>query len=138
MFTAARVAVKFARADLNCAAKIHRMRSHKLRSGRTILQEIRIHAGAPRKPATGAACNGCGACCAAEPCPVSRVLLGHRDGPCPALTWMPDERRYFCGMVIAPARHLPSLPTPLANLASRLFRRWIAAGSGCDFDAEVD
>ena len=103
-----------------------------------MLQQIRIHAEAPSKPATGATCNGCGACCAAEPCPISRLLLGHRDGPCPALTWAPDERRYLCGMVATPVSYLPMLPTPLANLASRLFRRWIAAGSGCDFDAEVD
>ena len=124
--------------DAGSTAKIESMPSQNSSHGAVALQQIRIHAEAPPKPATGAPCNGCGACCAAEPCPVSRLLLRHRHGPCPALTWVPDERRYFCGMVATPASFLPLLPKPLANLASGLLRRWIAAGIGCDFDAEVD
>jgi hypothetical protein len=100
-------------------------------------QLIRLHAAAPPKPAFGAPCNGCGACCAAEPCPVSRFLLGHRNGPCPALTWRDGEKHYRCGMVTEPQRHLRWLPEQMGGLASRLCRRWIATGIGCDFDAEI-
>jgi hypothetical protein len=98
---------------------------------------ISLHSAAPPKPACGTPCNGCGACCAAEPCPVSRFLLGHRRGACPALQWVAKDSRYVCGMVIDPAGFLHWLPQALHPLFSRLNRRWIAAGSGCDFDAEV-
>jgi hypothetical protein len=100
---------------------------------------VRVHllAVAPPKPAIGAPCNGCGVCCALEPCPVARFLLGVRAGPCRALVWDEGAARYHCGMVCAPSTHLPRLPVMLAPLAARLCRRWIAAGSGCDCDAEV-
>jgi hypothetical protein len=98
---------------------------------------ITIHPAAPPKPLLGAPCNGCGACCAAEPCPISRFLLGHDRGACPALTWRDGEGRYFCGMVLTPAAHLRWLPLLLQVPAGRLCRRWIATGSGCDFDAEI-
>jgi hypothetical protein len=101
-------------------------------------QLIRIHAQAPQKPVAGKPCNGCGLCCVAEPCPVSRFFLGHRDGSCPALIWEPAPLRYVCGMVTDPARFLKPLPRPLEKIAGRLFRRWIAADTACDFDAEVD
>ena len=54
-----------------------------------------------------------------------------------ALTWRDGEGRYFCGMVLTPAAHLRWLPPLLQAPAGRLCRRWIATGSGCDFDAEV-
>ena len=98
---------------------------------------IAIHPAAPAKPALGAPCNGCGVCCAAEPCPVSRFLLGHRTGACPALQWHEPEQRYVCGMAIMPAVHLRWLPLRLEAPLSRLSLRWIAAGSGCDFQADV-
>jgi hypothetical protein len=101
-------------------------------------RRIVLHAAAPPKPTFGAACNGCGACCAAEPCPVSRYLLGHRAGSCPARTWRELEGRYFCGMVAAPATHLRWLPWRLQTAFGRLCQRWIAAGSGCDFEAEIE
>jgi len=91
--------------------------------------KINLHASAPAKPAVGAACNGCGVCCAAFPCPLSRVLLAHRTGACPALTW--QESRYVCGLVVKPvglARWLPQ----------RLRLRWIGTGCGCDCDAEIE
>jgi hypothetical protein len=100
--------------------------------------EIALHAAAPAKPAVGAPCNGCGVCCALLPCPLSRFLLGHRRGACPALRWREEGRRYVCGLVTAPGEHLPRLPRLLQPLATRLARRWIAAGSGCDCDAEMD
>lgn len=90
---------------------------------------IKLHAAAPAKPEPGVPCNGCGVCCVLAPCPLSRLLLGHRRGTCPALTWQGD--RYVCGLVVAPtgvARWLPQ----------RLVRRWIAAGHGCDCDCDCD
>lgn len=103
---------------------------------RHALVSITLHAGAPGKPPVGAPCNGCGICCSMEPCPLSRALLGHRTGACPALTWEADAARYTCGLVAAPARHLAWLPPLLAGPARVLARRWIAAGAGCDCDAE--
>jgi hypothetical protein len=97
---------------------------------------IAIHAAAPPKPALGAPCNGCGVCCAALPCPVSRVLLGHRHGACPALQWRAAEHRYACGMVVAPADFLHWLPPRWGPFAGRRFARWIAAGAGCDCGIE--
>lgn len=91
--------------------------------------KIALHAAAPPKPAVGAPCNGCGICCAIAPCPLSRLLLGHRAGKCPALIW--QESRHVCGLLIA--------PTGLARwLPRRFVLRWIAAGSGCDCAAEEE
>ncbi len=100
--------------------------------------QIALHVAAPAKPPVGAPCNGCGVCCALAPCPLSRSLLGHCTGTCPALTWQDRACRYACGLAVAPAKHLRWLPDSLEPLAQRLARRWIAAGSGCDCDAEVE
>lgn len=91
---------------------------------------------APKKPAWGAPCNGCGVCCAGWPCPLSRLLFGHRQGACPALVWR--EGRYHCGLLRTPRRHLRWLPAGGEAMARRLIRRWIGAGRGCDCDAEVE
>ena len=98
---------------------------------------IAIHPAAPPKPASGTPCNGCGVCCAAAPCPLSRLLLGHRTGSCHALHWQASGRRYVCGMVAAPARFLPWLPQRWNAFAGRRCARWIAAGAGCDSDIET-
>ncbi len=98
---------------------------------------IAIHSAAPAKPLLGEPCNGCGVCCAAQPCPVSRLLLGHRSGACPALRWQAHERRYACGMVTEPGRFLRWLPQRWSGFAGRRFARWIAAGMGCDSDIEA-
>ena len=98
---------------------------------------IRIHSAAPPKPSVNTPCNGCGACCAVEPCPVSRFLLGHQSGPCPALHWNVEDSRYYCGMIVAPAQYLRGVPVALNPFVGRLVRRWVAAGIGCDFDAEM-
>ena len=91
--------------------------------------KVALHAAAPPKPSPGALCNGCGVCCSIAPCPLSRLLLGHRTGACPVLRW--EDGRYRCGLVTASsgiARWLPHV----------FVLRWIAAGSGCDCDAEID
>jgi hypothetical protein len=98
---------------------------------------VTLHAAVPPKPSFGAPCNGCGACCASEPCPVSRLLLSHRSGMCPALTWHDGESHYRCGMAVQPSKFLRWLPARLDALSRRTFMRWIAVGQGCDFDAEM-
>lgn len=97
-------------------------------------QVITIHAKAPPKPALGAACNGCGVCCAAEPCPVSLLLLWPHRKSCRALIWDDAGQRYLCGMVAQPARFLRWLPARWNDAASSLCRRWIAANTACDAD----
>ncbi len=84
---------------------------------------IWLHAAAPAKPPAGEACNGCGLCCAAEPCPLGLLLTGRRRGACRALVWDEAQALYRCG--VATGQHLGWLPR-------RLARRWIAAGAGCD------
>lgn len=100
------------------------------------LQTITIHAQAPQKPALGAACNGCGICCAAEPCPVSLALLWPHKTPCRALVWSDAQQRYWCGMVSEPSRFIRWLPQNLDAFARRIFKRWIAADTACDVAVE--
>ena len=101
-------------------------------------QVIRLHPAAPAKPAERAPCNGCGVCCAAEPCPVGVLVSGRRTGACAALLWSPDGGLYRCGLVDAPRTVLPRLPRALAPLVSRLAARWISAASGCDSSLVVE
>lgn len=51
----------------------------------------------PEKPKLGQPCNGCGVCCIATPCPVSRAVLGQEVGPCRALTF--EDGRFWCDLV---------------------------------------
>ncbi len=90
---------------------------------------------APKKPAEGAPCNGCGVCCAAEPCPLGVLASRRRRGPCAALVWSPDDERYRCGWLTDPQRWLPLMP---AGWTRRLATRWIASGTGCDADLQAD
>ena len=94
---------------------------------------IHIEPLAPPKPAEGAACNGCGVCCLAAPCPVGMLVSRRRSGPCDALVWSAAARRYHCGMLTEPERHVGWL----GRWTQRPMRRWIAAGQGCDSDLEV-
>jgi len=89
---------------------------------------------APPKPAVGQPCNGCGVCCASEPCPLGIVVSRRLRGACAALSWDEPARRYRCGVLEEPRRWLPLLP---AAWARRLAWRWIAAGQGCDSHVEV-
>ncbi|AXS80784.1 hypothetical protein [Dechloromonas sp. HYN0024] len=100
-------------------------------------QIIHLHREAPAKPAEGQPCNGCGVCCALETCPAARLRFRQGQGLCPALHWSTDDRRYHCGLLVDPKKYLPWLPGLATSAAKRLLARWIAAGQGCDCDAEV-
>jgi hypothetical protein len=93
-------------------------------------QVIHIQPAAPPKPAEGAACNGCGVCCLAEPCPVGMVVSRKRHGACDALVWNEAESRYRCGLM-SPGSGV------LARLGRRFAARFISAGSGCDCSIQV-
>lgn len=105
--------------------------------GMPLHQTIPIHLEAPQKPAWGEGCNGCGVCCAAEPCPVGVLVSGRRQGACRALEWRDAECRYVCGMVSAPGRYLGLDRRWLNSIASKLASRMISSGSGCDSDAQA-
>lgn len=107
------------------------------RMKRVTEQVIMLHTRAPTKPEQGKPCNGCGACCASEPCPVSLALLKQHQAPCVALEWHEQDKRYYCGMVTAPSHYLKWLPRRANRLASKAFKRWIAANQACDFGAEI-
>jgi hypothetical protein len=99
-------------------------------------QVIYIHAGAPAKSESGTACNGCGVCCLAEPCPVGMVVSRKRRGACSALAWVEAQQRYRCGMMSVGQtwpRSLRWLSAPL----QRWMQRFIAAGVGCDSDVQA-
>ena len=106
---------------------------------------IHIFPEAVAKPAMGAPCNGCGVCCLLEPCPLGMVLSGHRLGACNALRWQVDARQYRCGAITAPLdvlrnllpRYLFFAVPLLAWLLGHGASRWVAAGVGCDCDAQA-
>ena len=95
-------------------------------------QIIWLHSEAPAKPVYGAPCNSCGVCCAASPCPVSRVFLWQWRGACRALEWHADLRQYRCGMLLNPEHYLPYLPLFASNWFRLRIRRWIAVETFCD------
>ena len=98
---------------------------------------IHLHTEAPPKPAPGAACNGCGVCCAWQPCPLGMLVSGRRQGTCVALRWQPEARLYRCAMVSGPEAVWPAMPAMLRAPLMRLARRWIASGTGCDSSLAV-
>jgi hypothetical protein len=93
---------------------------------------IHLRVEAPALPAPGAPCNGCGVCCASEPCPLGMLVSGRRQGRCRALRWDGAQRQYRCSMLTQPQRLLRWWPGALAPWLARWSRRWIASGSGCD------
>jgi hypothetical protein len=97
---------------------------------------IHLHPEAPAKPAVGEACNGCGVCCAAEPCPIGMLVSRRRQGACAALVWIESARAYRCGVVSEPQRYLKV--RWMAQVLGRAARRLIAAGQGCDCSLSVD
>lgn len=98
---------------------------------------IYLQPAAPPKPAMGAACNGCGLCCLAEPCPLGIWVSRRRTGACKALQWDEAGQHYRCGMVSDPGAVLGWQQRWAVRLVARLARRWIAAGAGCDADWEA-
>jgi hypothetical protein len=115
------------------------LEGHALRHHRPVRQQvIHLHPDAPPKPAAGAVCNGCGICCATEPCPVGMMLSRRTQGACTALRWSDATRAYRCGLVEQPAQQLPPGLHWAAPLLQRLARRWIAAGIGCDCSFEPE
>lgn len=106
---------------------------------------VHIYPEAAAKPALGAPCNGCGVCCLLEPCPLGLLLCGRRTGACAVLRWQAELRQYRCGAISMPdavlqdrlPRVLRWLSAALARILARWARRWVAAGVGCDCDAEV-
>ncbi|MDH0048121.1 hypothetical protein [Comamonas terrigena] len=98
---------------------------------------IYLQPAAPPKPAMGAACNGCGLCCLAEPCPLGIWVSRRRTGACKALQWDEAGQHYRCGMVSDPGAVLGWQQPWAVRLVARLARRWIAAGAGCDADWEA-
>ncbi|MFA6015330.1 MAG: hypothetical protein WC742_09710 [Gallionellaceae bacterium] len=101
-------------------------------------QTIELHLLAPPKPALQANCNGCGVCCAAEPCPVAILFLFQVSGRCRALVWQAKNFRYHCGMVIAPAQFSPLIPKKFQAPLGKFFSGRIATGTGCDCALEID
>jgi hypothetical protein len=103
----------------------------------TRTQVIELHPLAPDKPDFGVPCNGCGVCCAAEPCPVAFILLFQISGRCRALLWQDDTSRYVCGLVAFPDRYVRVIPESWRERIGRFVATRIAAGKGCDSSAEV-
>ena len=99
---------------------------------------IWLTSAAPVKPAPGQGCNGCGVCCAAEPCPVASVFLWQTRGACRALVWLAPEQQYRCGMLLQPSHYLRYLPRSWQPWFRRVVGRWIAADTACDSSAEID
>jgi hypothetical protein len=58
----------------------------------------------PAKPAMFNACNGCGICCIATPCPIALDVDPEMKAPCGFLEW--EDGRFWCGLVRRPSRHI--------------------------------
>lgn len=110
-------------------------------------QIIHIQPAAPRKPAPGQACNGCGVCCLVEPCPLGQLLSRRRHGACAALRWDTVSSLYRCGALSEPEAVLRAalatwparwMRPGLLPLLRWQARRWIAAGQGCDCTLEPE
>lgn len=88
------------------------------------------------KPKLGTPCNGCGACCIAEPCEIAREALGAVSGRCPALEI--EGGRAYCGMVRHPARYMFGEEAPESETGgvSVLFAAALGLGHGCDASDE--
>lgn len=53
----------------------------------------------PPKPKFGAACNGCGLCCALELCIAGEMAFPGAQAPCPALKLRSDGKGTYCELV---------------------------------------
>lgn len=90
--------------------------------------------GLPQKPARGARCNGCGMCCAVEPCRLAAELLNCTKGPCIALER--DETRTYCGLVRRPAHYMfgQDVPESETGRFSVMLASMLGIGTECDAD----
>lgn len=84
---------------------------------------------APEYPGYGLPCNGCGFCCAAEPCQVARDFAGFTEGPCPAMQF--EESRFVCGMVRNPSRYIDT-PKAADDFIGAMIGEALGVGKGCD------
>ena len=84
---------------------------------------------APEYPGFRSPCNGCGLCCAAEPCDVARQFLGATQGPCPALEF--EGGRFWCG-VIRRLSHYLSKPLFGDGMVREILGDLLGIGQGCD------
>lgn len=89
------------------------------------------------KPRRGQPCNGCGWCCAMEPCELAREFIsGPVTAPCPALER--QDGRFVCGMIRRPS-HYMDLPNDWADQhLGGMFAEALGAGRGCDADDPDD
>ncbi len=101
-----------------------------------------------RKPLKGAACTGCGYCCAVQPCEIATEFLGAvGSGVCPALERNVATGGTTCGMIVRPLHYLladglqrldgraddPALQPAQFDLSERIAQA-LGAGLGCDSD----
>ncbi len=71
---------------------------------------------APEKPEEGAPCNGCGFCCAADPCGLAVEF---------------DAGRFWCGLVRNPSSYLDT-PAFGNHMLGAIFAQALGVGRGCD------
>jgi hypothetical protein len=94
---------------------------------------IWLHRDAPAKPPAGSACNGCGVCCASEPCPPGMLLSLRVRGRCRLLRFDAAHASYRCGLMPESSNAPQSrFVAWRRRLRRRLAARWIGAGLGCD------
>jgi hypothetical protein len=88
------------------------------------------------KPRLGQSCNGCGMCCAAEPCHLAVEFLDCTVGPCVALET--DGARTYCGLVRRPTHYLvgKSAPPAVTGPLSVHLAYMLGLGVGCDASDE--
>jgi len=84
---------------------------------------------APEYPGFGSPCNGCGFCCAAEPCQIARDIAGFTEGPCAAMEF--EEGRFVCGIVKAPSRYIGTPDFGDAFIGAMIAQA-LGIGMGCD------
>lgn len=83
-----------------------------------------------KKPEFNSPCNGCGQCCKAEACNLSRDLLKSEATPCIALEF--DNNRYWCVLVRNPGVYLDVDNGLARRTVSPIFAYMLGLGVGCD------
>ena len=66
-------------------------------------------------------CIGSGYCCWKAPCWLGLRVHGQISGPCPSLTWSPEDGRHYCGEVLKATE-----PADRERLKAELY-----VGEGC-------